>query len=102
MNKEYRECNKDNCELINEIGYHTYKNGTKHIAMICPVHKYTCLPFEELELRDFLEVKKEYYIMKSKFYKANKMKKKENQANKQLKRIEISRKGLSAKELLSL
>ena len=110
MIKEYRLCNKIDCIEVNEIGYHYYKNGTKHIAMICPVHKYTCLPFEELELRDFTEVKIEYSTKKHKQYKEVNQDKLARRTAKRLRKIEqkelekkiLDRSGLPVSELLSL
>lgn len=109
MTKVLRQCNKDNCNLESEVGYHRYKNDTFHVAMICPVHGYTCLPYEELNIRDFKEIRKEYYIAKSKEYKENKQIKKANKIQKKLNKLKsfshsraAKRKGLPASELLSL
>ena len=110
MNRIYRECNVKGCNRVNEIGYHRYKNDTKHIAMICPEHKYKCLPYEELELRDFNEVKIEYYTKKHSEYLEKKESKKARQAQKivdkaektMLERLAEGKNGLTATELLSL
>lgn len=109
MTKVYRECNKIDCSIKSEVGYHRFKNDTFHVAMICPEHGYTCLPYEELNIRDFKEIRKEFYIAKRKEFlekdeirKANKMQKRLNKLKNFSHTRANKRKGLPASELLSL
>jgi hypothetical protein len=46
MNLEIRECGSRECKEMNRVYYHIFKNGTKHLVMLCPIHRYVGLPYE--------------------------------------------------------
>ena len=46
MNIEIRECGRKDCNEVNTVYYHVFKNGTKHLVMLCPVHRYVGLAYE--------------------------------------------------------
>ena len=103
MKKVYRKCNKTDCNIESEVGYHKYKNDTFHLAMICSKHGYTCLPYEELNIRDFQEIRKEFYIQKRKKFLEKDEIRKANRMKKRLLKMEKKKpKSLTATELLSL
>lgn len=111
MNKEYRKC--IHCDNVNEIGLHIYKDNTRHIAMMCDNCSYVCIPYEDIELRDFREVKLEFYKRKQTEYNEKnevklerRFKKRAKKQRKKIKEfpyvIEPKRKSLPASELLKL
>ena len=46
MNLEIRECSSKDCSEMNRTYYHIFKNGTQHLVMLCPIHRYVGLPYE--------------------------------------------------------
>jgi len=46
MNIEIRECGNKDCIEYGKIYYHIFKDGTQHLVMMCPIHRYVGLPME--------------------------------------------------------
>jgi len=102
MNIEIRECGYKDCNEMNKVYYHLYKNATKHLTMRCKIHGYVNIQYEDgLDIPWYEESKPEI------FAEINEIKRVRKQATLQKrlsKRINNNKKRttMSAKKLLSM